>query len=392
MRFDDHEVYPYSACCSSKRKCDMRSPVCTRCDKNGIICMYKKPADVTKEVAAFEKEELSINGLEQEFGTLVSHINDDSFRIAPLDSNDDYIFNFAVKGGDNKHNTNSLVHVPSSFEAVTAGMRNLTKVEYSSVPADQDLALYVERIRQYPNMFLRKLSTPFIHPKLYPNGIPSVLNKALAVCALYHSINESNFTQSYAAINQLIGEFTEQTVTIHDKLAAAQAMLLAQAIRYFGGVIRQQSIADKDSRLMVLLDSLRSYCNEHKETPTTFHDWILMDSIGRTFFLGYLCEAMYWVQRNDKHFEPCACEAIGMSCSKVMWEEANEHNWKSMFRQYKGYFLKAEEAGLLMNRQEDANNLDFEALLLLAVNSNVESINKSFDIDLRTRSEFLEFL
>ena len=393
MRFDGNEVHPCSACCASKRKCDMKYPTCTRCEKNAIICMYKKSSNVTKEVAAIEKNmELSVYGLEKEFGTLISDlIMEDSFRISSPMTYIDDIFNLSGMATIPSYNS-ALVPSPSAVGATSPMLRHF-HVATHPAPSDKDQTLFIDRVRQYPKMFLRKLSTPFIHPRLYPNGMPPVLGKALAMCSLYYSINESNFTESYAAINQLIGQFTDQTSSIYDKLAAAQALVLAQSIRLFGGVIRQQSLGEKDClRLLMLLDSLLDYVNDHPGVPTSFQYWVLLESIVRTFFLGCLSQSLYWCQRGDKVYEPLHCKDMRMMGSKAFWEGATEHNFEEMLEQYRDYYVSANEALRIISRRKDGRNLDFECLMLLASMNSVDFVNRNFNINLHTRPEFLEFL
>ncbi|GIJ83134.1 hypothetical protein Asppvi_001653 [Aspergillus pseudoviridinutans] len=237
-----------NACVRSKRRCDKRTPQCTRCAERGLPCLYhKNPAasgldnstphtvDVDFEDLIIAPDESSIVlGAEFEFdnpsirgpppiqellaSSATGADNSQMPLVGPTPSFDLSFFNF-----DNL--TNYMTDIPQGFDMQPwhalanqdqTSMTAISRVSSSPLHAnhrfpidesrdvsedfqpwrlyqsDSKIGFMTKSIKEIPSVFVRTKETPFLHRHLYRQNTPRSIITLYAAVSAYVAHNDSN--------------------------------------------------------------------------------------------------------------------------------------------------------------------------------------------------------
>jgi hypothetical protein len=213
-----------TACQQAKRRCDQRLPRCGRCAQKGLNdCTYPSfeaggipPIDMSyfTDVLGANPSADSLTGM--------MPVVSDAENPWPL------FFNAAQQQPQGPANT-----------AVTRDA----------------MAFCIEQFRSYPARWVRDGGVaPFIHPALYlsctgnAGALPPILQDAFCACSAYALKNEGNAALVLGIVEakatQLLYAPDQASWSLHQQLAALQALVMYQMIRWFDGDIRQRALAD----------------------------------------------------------------------------------------------------------------------------------------------------
>lgn len=248
-------------CASAKRRCDLRSPKCSRCQAKGWNCEYKsapppsgsrlepsssEPHDFnrTREVpdmlqAEPEPNHLPLNAYSTPQFSELSLINADT----PIDES---FFN--------------------SYDA------RLTSYPRVGVMDRDRIKFLVSQLKSYTAKLFQTSRTPFIHPHLLSLSIHPVLQDAISASVLYASKNQHNEAMVWEIISSKASTLLREaqnswSLSMH--LACVQALIIFQIIRIFDGDIRQRSDAEMtESTLVEWTSSLSARTNIVTSPPT----------------------------------------------------------------------------------------------------------------------------
>jgi hypothetical protein len=199
----------------------------------------------------------------------------------------------------------------------------------SKIDTRTETMFCIERCKQYPSLFVRYIYTPFIHPTLYEEEIPKSLGVALSVCALYQELSDKNESAILASINSLSDSLVTQDIPndIVEVLAFAQAICLTQCVRLFSGDIRTSSLAERAiPKLIFVLDRLAEYVIENGKPDLPWRRWVLIESMGRTLFVGFMSQYAYCSLRGDYFYD--IVSDIPVTLSKKLWLARSLSGWQ----------------------------------------------------------------
>lgn len=138
--------------------------------------------------------------------------------------------------------SNSCAHLEPRY--LTSNESDCLKNSTLSRP-ETDAALH--RFRTWPEKWVKEGKAPFIHPRLYTNDMPRVLQDAYAACAIYSTKTDQNAFVAWTVIEskatELLSSLDQESWVPLDLLAAIQALLILQFIRLFDGDIHQRMCA-----------------------------------------------------------------------------------------------------------------------------------------------------
>lgn len=233
-----------TACQQAKRRCDQRLPRCGRCVQKGLADCHYPSLEATVAAADFNFFADILNGA-------------GSASIAPT-----------------THQQASLDHIPTSLGHTVppepANYWQLPPSFYSpsgspshlhSVVARDAIQYSNEQFRSYPSRWVAQNGyIPFIHPALYlfpPGGnfmaegqLPLVLQDCFCACAAYAAKNDDNadlimsIIESKATALLASLTYSDNSWSLTEQVAALQALVMYQMIRWFDGDIRQRVLAD----------------------------------------------------------------------------------------------------------------------------------------------------
>lgn len=290
-----------NACVRGKRKCDKRTPKCTRCAVKGLDCVYQRtPSGASGSQQQQQGQQQGQQHLQQQrqqqqqqsdIGLTPSVVD-----IPEFDMN----FDLETLGTDTTPDSlQSDVHLQldphlefSIMDLMNDSMKedsqlwNLhdytTKMDIPPVLTRQpirDLTLYcendecmsfnpldiydnrtrigyvVEFISTMHRTFAQTRCLPFLHPRLYGSNLPRPILSAFCACTAYTSCTP----QTKGWVMKLIADTArdihregERADTPHEKLARVQALVLLDTIRLFDGDVTLRAAAEREMAQMTL--------------------------------------------------------------------------------------------------------------------------------------------
>ncbi|KAL0936562.1 uncharacterized protein CTRU02_208777 [Colletotrichum truncatum] len=226
-----------TACQQAKRRCDQRLPRCGRCTQKGF------------EDCNYPSLEAAVAAADFNFFTDVlsgSAATPDSLQhIMPVpvvpetESSWSMFYNNATAAAAAAPTPSPSILPPPSSECIS-----------------RDSVLYCsEQFRSYPRRWVTQNGVaPFIHPALYlpttngADGLPPVLQDCFCACAAYAAKNDENAALVLGVIEAkataLLYVPEQATWTLPQQVAALQALVMYQIMRWFDGDIRQRVLAD----------------------------------------------------------------------------------------------------------------------------------------------------
>lgn len=244
-----------SECAKGKRKCDLELPVCTRCRKQQLTCLYPLQPNTARshspspdiggttdthddfEIPLGFNDPISSNffcDFDVAATPGVTDINL-STEITSLDPMADSLYK-SQSGEDQMAIERASQHVTNSFPAVHITPFARSRIEWS-----------IEQLKLAPHMMVHQNGTPWQHPRLYEERMPRSLQDAHGACALYLSRNDSNHDFIARHIAARVEDLIACPVSHEpaEVLAQAHATMLYQAMLIFGGDNRLYGQAQK---------------------------------------------------------------------------------------------------------------------------------------------------
>ncbi|KAF9870033.1 hypothetical protein CkaCkLH20_12513 [Colletotrichum karsti] len=228
-----------TACQQAKRRCDQRLPRCGRCTQKGLDdCNYPSlEAAVAAADFNFFTDVLSGSA-----ATPDSLHNMMPVPVVPEVENPWPMF---------YTNPGATAAAPTPSPSILP-----PPPPPSSEFISRDAVLYCsEQFRNYPRRWVGHNGVaPFIHPALYlptttgADGLPPVLQDCFCACAAYAAKNEENAALVMGVVEakatSLLYVPDQATWTLPQQVAALQALVMYQIMRWFDGDIRQRVLAD----------------------------------------------------------------------------------------------------------------------------------------------------
>lgn len=280
-----------NACVRGKRKCDKRTPRCTRCAAKGLDCVYQKlppgasPDNVNIESGTGVEDRLDdlsdfdmgfdIHGLSSgntstttgSTTTVESVGNNDPLQ---LDSNLDFsiidhlMANGSTAGtelwnlGDYGINKMDIPPVPSPAPLVRREIPRVLEAEQCLSdfnPLDvhdkrSRVGYMVDVTTHMHREFARTRTLPFLHPRLYGANLPKPMIAAFAAASAYVGRTPENKAWVYKLVADMVRDIHcegERASTPIEKLARVQALVVMDTIRMFDGDMALRAASERES-------------------------------------------------------------------------------------------------------------------------------------------------
>ncbi|KAH7326597.1 hypothetical protein B0I35DRAFT_475226 [Stachybotrys elegans] len=289
-----------NACVRGKRRCDKKTPRCTRCGAKGLDCIYQRmppssgssssssalsptlpsaqlhqpslntptlPDMVDFDMGGFDMESLSA-------GTDTSPESLQNDLTLTLDPALDFSIEYFM-AGSGAADAGQLWSLPPSY-----GYEG-SKLEIPPVPTPprlpiRDVSLYrrsdacqespkfdlqhahdpntslgymVQIVRDLHVGFAKTLTLPFMHARLWTSAVPATMTSAFSAATANVNCTGQNKGWTYKLImdaGHAVVREGHEAVTPAEKLARTQAMLVVNSIRTFSGDLTLKAAADKE--------------------------------------------------------------------------------------------------------------------------------------------------
>lgn len=321
-----------NACVRGKRRCDKRSPRCTRCAAKGLDCVYQKlppsaaggnasasTAGSTAESCGTSPELTDMPDFDMSFdmeslGTETSpesqhhhshmpslHHQHSDLQIDPeldfdivdfmsagaatgaaTDVSSLFNFNAPVFAATPKMQVNPIPTAAPAIEPEATPIRDvgLLRPEDACIAVDPSDAhdprtcagFMVSEIGNLHQTFAKTRAAPFLHSRLWSNKLPKTMLSAFSAASAYATATPDNKAWIIKLVtNAAVQVHREgENVTSHaDRLARVQALLLIDLIRIFDGDLSLRAAADRERHVFVeWIKDLRSILVELEAEAT----------------------------------------------------------------------------------------------------------------------------
>jgi hypothetical protein len=221
---------------------------------------------------------------------------------------------------------------PTAPRFVSLGMKEPDII----LAMDESSVKYLaDHFKSFPSVFIETGGAPFIHPKLYQEGLPPPLRNILSLCHSYTHLDYSH--ESFPlAITHAAKALLETRPNLHTfklKLAFVQSLILLQIITLFSStppmtpLLYQQA----ENRVALLEASVRELYRSMPETlPTSmppYEAWVLGESCRRTMHVGHLVHGVYLMLTKGTFNLTMFVKALPLCRNMGLWElDASEPN------------------------------------------------------------------
>lgn len=281
-----------NACVRGKRKCDKKTPRCTRCAAKGLDCVYQRlpPGsnfhdddicitdsfnDVPDFDMGFDINNLGGSGTATDSSTSnttpenVSRATTSSIELdSPLDfsiidhlmANDTSVgsemWSLGDYGSNNKLSIPSIPSMPMTqvairdlaiFERIEPCLSEFNPLEVYDPRSRVGYTL--ERITNLYRDFAKTRRLPFIHPRLYGSNLPKTLLAAFSAASAYSARTPENKGWVFKLIADMAKDIHregERASTPAEKLARVQAMVVLDSMRMFDGDVTMRATSERE--------------------------------------------------------------------------------------------------------------------------------------------------
>ncbi|KAJ0124284.1 hypothetical protein J7T55_005622 [Diaporthe amygdali] len=408
-----------NGCVQTKRRCDRRTPVCSRCAERKIPCAYGKTRVASHaehmEVESTPRTEVpqfgspgaphfdSIESLELGyFGSLpVASLPDTTCLasqpvVGPFDSGDIPMDTFMELIDNDTSTARDQWLAPLDENLVT---------ERPGTPADEEVArtyekmapfcdgvqpwhLYdpkmplhqtVNRVKGFTKEVATQNSTPFLHRYLYQSQTPQCILSCFTTCVLYDSRTPANTAMVVRALHGNVRELLDSEAgraiaTPTEKLARAQALFLYQVMRLFDENITLRSQAEKDmpvletwlGDLCKIRENLGNLADERtrNQEPVEWERWIFAESVRRTIVMAYSVIVLYNMMKNPDDDDGPWAYVHRWTLSRPLWEASSAFEFRRLWKETPHFIIAnySFETFLEHGRAEDVD--DFAEILM----------------------------
>ncbi|KFA55278.1 hypothetical protein S40293_04993 [Stachybotrys chartarum IBT 40293] len=379
-------------CTRAKRRCDKKLPFCQRCTDKEVLCRYSnarpyarqagKPIGLARPVSSTAVTDdldacLALPAFDEIGDAEPSQVHSEwpSINLGFLQ---EYPTELELSAFDtSSYATTSTVWYASpgswSIEMCDLG-DSRTTIQVSALHG------FVEDIRCWLRQWVDQGHCSFIHRELYAEtGLPSCLQDAYATLAAYAGKNDKN----QELVMQLVGDKAETllrsqgsrlgralpglqtnhelgTVTTADMkhaIAHVQALVVYQFIRLYDGHIRQRATAEKQMSVLTawrtqLWEQAQSHfspintCDmlidvsestSFPESSNQWREWILAESVRRTWMVANYLQSVYITLRGDQSECP---GSISYTMRQGLWDATSASSWSRLAASHDPLFMR----------------------------------------------------
>ncbi|KAI1758292.1 hypothetical protein F4782DRAFT_19679 [Xylaria castorea] len=370
-------------CVQAKRRCDRRTPVCSRCVEKKATCVYsrfrtasrpekhaRKPTPCTESPLDFTDLSFDMDYLEDiptNFHTNLTIESTPNSIQDTISSNDVSMDTFMKLIGNN--NSSSSDHWLSSTEEdylperpatpadeeVEKGYQNMMVCKLDAWHAyDSKTPLYyiLNRVKGFVGEMATKNTTPFIHERLYDDCKPQCIISCFTTCVLYTSRTPANTSMVMRALSGNARELVDAEVyhvisTPIEKLARSQALLFYQIIRLFDGDVALRGQGEKDMGLLRtwlgelchIRDNLGDlaqleYAVVRDQLPVEWEKWIFAECVRRTVIMSYAVIGLYELLKDPGYTDPDGTWAYAhrWTLGRSLWDACSSTEFQRAWR------------------------------------------------------------
>ncbi|KAI0867690.1 hypothetical protein GGS24DRAFT_484835 [Hypoxylon argillaceum] len=356
-----------AACIKAKRRCDLRQPSCLRCSQRKIDCAYpegirRSSSNTTSSPAVMSPAAQAQEFMKDPLAEMVSWEASFDFNMDLSPSSSSYnpactsfptmafdtpaipgleFFDEVVNMDDTLGSMSPtpglglelepeepLPIVLRSPKPQIASLPRIQLLRAASELIEKRLSYSLDTFKRAPEEMVLEGGTPWSHPALYQESMPTCLEDALGACALHRAKNAKN-----SAVIQRVLELRYQKLVTApippaagaaDLMARTHALILYQIMLFFDDAsscaaraLAEETISALGDSAMALMAFVRheseddegdsSAADPARNIPlypltaarALYHDWTFQESLRRTLLVAFLLTQLQCLMRAD---------------------------------------------------------------------------------------------
>ncbi|KAI0518098.1 hypothetical protein F5B22DRAFT_92066 [Xylaria bambusicola] len=389
-----------NACVQAKRRCDRRTPVCSRCVQKTLPCVYTKSrpthrlGENTREPTPLPEalplqspaySPLNIPGVSFDMdytenmssgflpdvaieSTPESHNSDVPYGNTAMGSFLDFIGYNAFSSSDQWLVRNEDEHLPErpptpadeELLAVQSNMAACSQLDSWHVYDPKSPLYYIlNRVKRFTTEMAEKNTTPFIHRYLYHEHKPRCIMSCFTTCVLYANRTPNNTAMVMKALSDSARELVDSEAyrvvpTPIEKLARSQTLFLYQIIRLFDGDITLRAQGEKDIGLLKTwlgeLCRIRDNLGDlallegalvKDQSPAEWENWIFAECVRRTIIMAYAVIGLYELLKDQRYTDPDDPWAYvhRWTLGRSLWEAGSPTEFQRAWRENSHFII-----------------------------------------------------
>ena len=250
---------------------------------------------------------------------------------------------------------------------------NPPATQVSVVHNGDSLAYLVTNVRSYPAMFVFQGTTPFIHSRLYRDGLPKMMQDAFAICAIYLTMTENNklavFQIIEAKVAELILQNDEASWSIADNFAGVQALTLVHIIQLLDGDIQQRALAEQNEAILSRWTDqlhMRTRNELMASTLPNWPSWIFAESLRRTILMSHILRGLYSIIKLGFCKNTASMAPLLFTARAPQWDSAVENTLQLVGQSSSLPLVSYYDFVAMSDKRRPVQAEAFERLLLVA--------------------------
>ncbi|PNY27172.1 Uncharacterized protein TCAP_02899 [Tolypocladium capitatum] len=393
-----------NACVRGKRRCDKRTPRCSRCSAKGLDCMYQRappsssadpphpqPPAMDCSSADSPSPSACLPGLDMGFGmdslgtdTSPESLHADVGGAERLDFSIVDLLNASGSGsemwnllglGENKMDPPPPPPGPPAapptplsqqqqqqqqpvrdLSLLKSGERMCFDVDPLQVHDPRSrLGFFVHFLTSLHATFARTRALPFVHPRLWTAQLPKAILAAFSTATAYGAHSPANKAWTMRLVADAAREIHregERATTPGDKLARVQALTVLNSVRVFDGDVGLRAAAEREMGVMLawtkeledvkdeLEGEARAQRGALREPPKSWESWIFLESARRSVMAAYASLCLFYILKLDGF--PCGTWSVTQTftASRHLWEANSSVEFYRAWREKPQYFIE----------------------------------------------------
>ncbi|KAL1847968.1 hypothetical protein Daus18300_013771 [Diaporthe australafricana] len=313
------------ACFKGRRKCDRDYPTCGTCRRTNKSCRYVYAPISSASLhhdnpAAISSDSDTAEGFPANAHTPFFDLRADQPDSLPIQGPSPSSSSSSALSCAQQARPRPRLHI-SNF------LGSLGEAQRVDGSATDSWRWVIGELRRCPRDLATRGETLFLHKHLYGDAVPRAVRAALGTSAAFCMLDEDRRQLLFCALDAEVLELLRDPpvmdaddgqghgsmgggiisgrgsngLTLMDELARLQALVLYQMMRLFGGGLEQRLVVDQQRGLLTawalqLLRRARAELDSdsnHPDSDSSWHAWIVAESIRRTVMVVYMFYGMY---------------------------------------------------------------------------------------------------
>ncbi|KAH8172482.1 fungal zn(2)-Cys(6) binuclear cluster domain-containing protein [Sarocladium implicatum] len=385
------------ACASAKRRCTKRLPKCQRCEARNLSCVY----EARPRFIVYQDQRQALHQSYDYAATEDSYLDEGAVQLMPTPAHSPNWWPRSISPVDASLDDlrSAWFLTPETWNIVPLNVHALTPVNKPLLQG------YICKAQTWLREWAATGSNPFIHSELYTKTMPTCVQDAYMVLAMYLSRTEKNCDMVLRLVQSRVAAFissekARKPGNLLDEVGRVHALLVYSIIRLFDGDIRQRHLAEEHLPTLVLwAEAMRERATNENATGNSLLDnplnhhvpdlqdssqrrnhksaeellwnaWILSESVRRTWYICLLVVNGYRLLKTGA----VVCRgSIPITTRAGVWQAKTANSWLRTCAEKNVGFANRNETEALM-RASKAEEVDRFTLALMEVDFGSERI------------------